>query len=328
MSAPKKDAEKRGKATKKEEKRDHASEPPHMAESDTNSMAELLAELRNLRREHTDASQETKASLSRVEITLQDVLDRTSKLEQQFSEVEQRVSDTEDKARQHERAIRYLLHREAKLTARCEDLESRARRNNLRIFGVKEGEEKDKMVSYINKLLRASLDLPEGLDLCVERAHRSLTMKPHNSSPPRSIIVRFSDYRLKDKILQMAWKKREVKYQDQRIFFDQDYTADVQRKRKQVREVIKQLREKKLKAQSPFPAQLKIHLDSGVKIFKTLADAAPVLREMGIAVQIEEREKLQKQLMRNNWDTAQTSKTPGLSMTDADWEVFVQAGNK
>ncbi len=48
---------------------------------------------------------------------------------------------TEDKALRHERAIRYLLHRDAKLSAKCEDLESRARRNNLRIYGVKEGGE-------------------------------------------------------------------------------------------------------------------------------------------------------------------------------------------
>jgi hypothetical protein len=81
-------------------------------------------------------------------------------------------------------------------------------------------------------------------------------MKPTNpGSPPRSIIVRFLDFRTKELVIQEAWKHRGgVIYKGQKIFFDQDYTSDIQKKRKQVREVIKQLKEKNIKAQSPFPA--------------------------------------------------------------------------
>lgn len=104
--------------------------------------------------------------------------------------------------------------------------------------------------------------------------------------PPRSIIVWFSDYRVSEMILQHAWKKRGVTHQGQKIFFDQDYTSDVQKKRKKVKEVIKQLKENKIKAQSPVPAQLKIHLDSGVKTFTTLSEAAPTLRKIGINVNV------------------------------------------
>ncbi|KAL6478461.1 hypothetical protein MHYP_G00142960 [Metynnis hypsauchen] len=207
-------------------------------------MATVLMELRNLRKEHTEASLDTKTTLSRVESTLCDVLERTTKLEQQVVNVEQRVSDTEDKALRHERAIRYLLHREAKLSAKCEDLESRARRNNLRIYGVKEGEERSDMINFIANLMRSSLALPEDLDLRVERARRSLTMKPEDSAPPRSIIVRFSDYRVKESILQQAWKNRGVVYQGQKIFFDHDYTLDVQKKRKQERENSRETQDK------------------------------------------------------------------------------------
>lgn len=35
-----------------------------------------------------------------------------------------------------ERAIRYLLHLDMNLTARCEDLQNRLRGNNLRIYCV------------------------------------------------------------------------------------------------------------------------------------------------------------------------------------------------
>ena len=69
-------------------------------------MAAVLTELRNLRKEHAEASQDTKTTLSRVESTLGDVLERTTKLEQQVVNVEKRASDTEDKALRHERDIR------------------------------------------------------------------------------------------------------------------------------------------------------------------------------------------------------------------------------
>ena len=61
-------------------------------------MAAVLAELCDLRREHSEASKYTKATLSRVECTLEDVLHHMTRLEQQVTNVEQRVSDTEDKA--------------------------------------------------------------------------------------------------------------------------------------------------------------------------------------------------------------------------------------
>lgn len=192
MSTLRKEAEKKGKPVKKEEKRIDTASPTGEAGT-VEEMAAVLAELRNVRREHSEASQDTKATLSSVESTLDDVLSRTTRLEQQVTNVEQRVSDTEDKTLRHGRAIRYLLQREAKLFAKCEDRESKARRNNLRKYGVKEGEEMNDTIKFISNLMRTSLELPDDLDLYVARAHRSLTMKPKEPAPLRSIIVRFSE---------------------------------------------------------------------------------------------------------------------------------------
>ena len=43
---------------------------------------------------------------------------------------------------------------------------------NMRIYGVKEGEERNDMINFITELMRTSFELPVELDLCVERAHR------------------------------------------------------------------------------------------------------------------------------------------------------------
>lgn len=60
----------------------------------------------------------------------------------------------------------------------------------MRIYGIKEAEDKDIMMDYITRLIRG---LPDDKDVCIEREQCSLTVKPPDSSS-RSIIVRFSDY--------------------------------------------------------------------------------------------------------------------------------------
>lgn len=271
MSTTRKQAEHRNRNAKKDGKSDHVDEEILDMSEPEDNMVPLLEELRNFRREHADASRDTKAALTRVETTLKEVIDRTEKLERQMNDTQQRVSDSEDKLQRHKQSILHLLQREEKLTTKCEELASRARRNNVRIYGTKEGEEKNGMISLITGMLRTSLNLPLELELSIERAHRSLMLKPRDSAPPRSIIIKFLDYRVKERVLRTAWQSGGVSFQGQRIFFDQDYTADVQNKRKQVRAVIKQLKEKKLKAVSPFPAQLKIFYEGEPKTFSTLA---------------------------------------------------------
>lgn len=328
MSGTRRDAEKPKKKPKADKQHQNDSD------FDKDNMSGVMEELRALRKEHAEASKETKNALARVEATLKDLTERTTKLEKGMSEVEQRLGDTEDETQRYRRVLGYLLHREANLTAKCEDQESRARRNNLRVYGIREGDEKTDMLGFINDVIRTSLSLSEELELNIERAHRSLAPKPTEpDSPPRSIIVRFLDFRVKEMIIREAWQhKGGVPYGDDKIFFDQDHTAEIQKKRKEVRSVIKQLKEKNIKAQSPFPAKLKIYLESGVKTFPTLADASSVLAELGINIHVSERDKLQAELLKNSWTHASTKNArknrtaPQLSNTDL--KCFLRATNE
>lgn len=151
----------------------------------------------------------------------------------------------------------FLLHKEAKLTAKCEDLESRSRRNNMRIHGIPEGSEKNNMIGFVTDFINSSMQIPDDMDIRIERAHRSLIAKPKESNAPlRAIIVRFLDARMKEQVIQQAWKQKTT-YEGRTIYFNQDYTTEIQKKRKQVRDVIKKLKEKNVKAQSPIPCTAK-----------------------------------------------------------------------
>lgn len=85
--------------TKKEDKIDQTDAPSYTGATCTEENMETgFTELCNVWKEHMEASKDTKTTLSRDEATLDDVLERTAKLEQQIANVEQRVSDLEDSA--------------------------------------------------------------------------------------------------------------------------------------------------------------------------------------------------------------------------------------
>lgn len=52
-------------------------------------------------------------------------------------------------------------------------------------------------------------------------------------------------------------------FQGKQIYFAHDYSPDLQIKRGQVRQVIKQLKGKGIRAKCPYPAQLRMNTDSG-----------------------------------------------------------------
>ncbi len=168
-----------------------------------------------------------------------EIRQRKDTLEERLTATETRVSNTEDRGMRQERALAYLLSKDAKLTARQDDLENKLRRNNIRVYGIPEDAEGKEMIPFITNFFKSTLKLQENMKICIERAHRAITLKPKPTAPPRSIIVRFLDFKVKQMVLQQAWAQRDVKYQRKRVYFDQDYSPDVLRKRKQVREVIK-----------------------------------------------------------------------------------------
>lgn len=110
------------------------------------------------------------------------------------------------------------------------------------------------------------------------------------------------------------------------IYFNQDYTTEVQKKRKQERDIIKKLKEKNVKAQSPYTAQIKVSLDSGTKTFATLTEPAPMLKDMGINVEEDRVERLHRAMTQSNWTTAtgHRGRQGQPHITEADMHVLLE----
>lgn len=145
----------------------------------------ILAELRKLRQEHTDTAKDNKNALVRLETNLKELVERTTSLKQRTVDMEERLGETEDRAARLEKSVAFLLHQEAMLASKCDDLEVRARRNNIRIHGIPEGSEKNDTIGFVTNFICLSLQIPADMDIRIERAHRSLIAKPKESAAPR-----------------------------------------------------------------------------------------------------------------------------------------------
>ncbi len=119
------------------------------------------------------------------------------------------------------------MQTEVKLT----DLEGHSRRDNVRIFGVKEGAEENMatMITFVEDLLMKGLQLSTSTALNIERAHRVLTMKPPSETPTRSIVVKFMSFKMKDEVLEIAWQRKGFDFQGMRIHLDHDYAPEITR---------------------------------------------------------------------------------------------------
>lgn len=284
----------------------------------------VLAELEKMRAENRKGQEQIKASLAEIKSSMEELKGEVKSLDTRTTEVEDRVGEIEDNGMRYERALKYLLHRDMDLTARCEDLQNRLRRNNLRIYRVPEGSEGADTREFVKELLKSVIDpMPDG-NLQIERAHRALTAKPKKADdPPRSIIVRFVDHSEKEAILRQAWKQQKILYGEEQIYFDHDYSPELQKKRTEVRKVIKSLKQKGIKAKCVFPAQLKILFDSGEKTFATITEALPTLKELNIHPKIDEREKMEREMARSTWKrTEEGGEKTKPMMTRADMHAF------
>lgn len=207
--------------------------------------------------------------------------------ETRLEEAEKRLEEMERWNLAAKDALIQSLQQQRNIQTKLADLEGRSRRNNIRIFGLKEGSEGNSVLQCVEDLLRAELSLPPDSALNIQRAHRALVPKPGPEKPPRSVVVNFLQFSTKEMVLKAAWKKKVV-HQDKQLFFDHDYAADVVQKRKEYAGIKKALKERGIRFQTPL-TRIRIHWESGARTYDSGRAAAEELRRRGIQVEVPQR---------------------------------------
>ncbi|KAL6476284.1 hypothetical protein MHYP_G00147830 [Metynnis hypsauchen] len=110
-----------------------------------------------------------------------------SKLKSTVGEMEHALTECSDDIAVMKATIESLTANVAKLENKCEDLESRSRRNNIRILGVPEGPDTC-TTAAVAALLKEAFGLVK--EPLLDRSHRTLQPKPKPGDRPRVIVAR------------------------------------------------------------------------------------------------------------------------------------------
>ena len=178
--------------------------------------------------------------------------------EGRLGELERSATFTGDRVTELQTTVDRLREEVLVLQTRAEDAESRSRRQNLRLVGVREGLEKGKPTEFVSGLLKDLFQLPEAPLL--DRAHRSLRPKPAPGDPPRMFIMKVHYTKVRDDMLRKA-AEGPLSYDGMNLSLWPDYTDAVRKKRKafgDVRDKVKTI--EGATAKLFFPATLRVVL--------------------------------------------------------------------
>lgn len=161
------------------------------------------------------------------------------------------------------------------LIAKTEDLESRSRRQNLRVLGIPENSEGPQITSCMTDFFAKTLgmDIPDGPEM-LDQAHR-LASRPDLSpnAPPRPMIVRVHHLRVKQHIRQLAREKGPLSFRGQPVDIFPDFTTEVASRRASFNNIKQKLRAANIRYGLLFPARLRITLNGGRYSFTAPEDA-------------------------------------------------------
>ena len=159
-----------------------------------------------------------------------------------------------------------LLQDNKWIKTKLSSLEGHSRRSNVRVVGVPELLEGNRPTTFFSKMFMDVLGdevLSSPPELC--RAHRTSAVRPGPREKPRTVIVCFHHFQLKELVMREARKRGSLEFNGHKIRFYEDYTADVLQQRGEYKVQMSDLYKMGLRPSLLFPARLRITLPGGEK---------------------------------------------------------------
>ena len=172
-----------------------------------------------------------------------------------IKEVEGGLSAWSDEVATLQNSVSEMKAEMAELKTKCEDMEGRMRRCNIRIIGVPETPDSSTTTS-VSKLLSEVLQLDK--EPLIDRSHRSSGPKKPGGKP-RAIVAKLHYYQDCVQILQRARTRGPLRFNGESITIFPDYTATVAKARAAFTEVRKMLRDRQgVRYGILFPARFRV----------------------------------------------------------------------
>lgn len=175
-----------------------------------------------------------------IQASISDMKNDLARHDNTLTELQDCASGHSDTIATLEATVERLCTDLKRLDEKCEDLEARSRRNNVRISGIPEGTEGPRMTEFVSQLLAETLSLAE--KPLIDRAHRVNRQRPKQGDPPRPIILRLHYYHVREEILRKATENRNLMYKGVKINIFPDFPPSVAKRRAAFTKVREMLR--------------------------------------------------------------------------------------
>ena len=160
-------------------------------------------------------------------------------LKADVSDINARVTTTEEATVSHEKRIEDLERLCTSLASQCKQqqaklsyMEDCARRQNIRIVGIKEKAENGKWTDFVSTLLPTLLGEEHfSVPIRIDNAFRSSKIRMDRK--PRPITVRFHHLAVKELVMKLAKDSSGLRYDNSPVLIYPDLPADILQKRQQ-----------------------------------------------------------------------------------------------
>uniref|UniRef100_A0A3B4CHS6 L1 transposable element RRM domain-containing protein n=1 Tax=Pygocentrus nattereri TaxID=42514 RepID=A0A3B4CHS6_PYGNA len=211
----------------------------------------LKADIKAARAEIASNATTTRAEITSMKTDIEDVKSGLSTWSDEVSTLQTTVTELQSEL--------------AKLRDKCEDMEGRMRRGNIRIAGIDE-RPNSASPNEVSKMIKEVLKMDR--DVKVDRSHRTSTSKKPRDSP-RVIIAKLHNDGDAADILRRARDHAPLTYNGKRIAIFPDYTASVTKARAAFTDARKALRGRgDVRFGLLYPARFKITYKEDSKEFR------------------------------------------------------------
>jgi len=151
---------------------------------------------------------------------------------------------------------------------RLRELHNLVKHSNMRMIGIPEDEDRDKGEDLFQQSIAKNFpNLGKDTDINIEEAQRT-PVKFNKSQPsPRHIVVKFTKYTDKERILKVAREKRSLAYKERQIRFAVDLYTETWQARKKCKEIFNMLNGKNMQPRILYPARLSFRIEREIKSF-------------------------------------------------------------
>lgn len=230
----------------------------------------------------------TKVIDTKIATVLDAIKEQTSEIQAiatRIEEAEKRILDVEEAALASDARIASLEKQVRDMLEHVDDLDNRGRRCNVRVVGLPEGTEGKDPVTFLETWIPDYLQMTtKGNRVKLDRAHRSMAPKPGPNQRPRPLILKFHNFRDKQRVMDAARRLgsrgQDSTPREPKISFFNDFSAEVVRRRRAFDDPKTRLKNLGVSYALLYPATLRVTVDGKQTRFDSPKEAALLARSL------------------------------------------------